>query len=304
MARKTKRQYGSGCLMNVGGRWAIRWRETEIAPDGSRKRVLRYESLRTIPRKAARSILAQRMADAGFGKAPTRSRVIFRTLAAEWQVSVLPMYKPSTRKNHAHILQKHLLQRFGETHVSELRRQDVQSYVAHVLQLGYAPKTIGHIRDVLSAILRTTVKWDHIQEAPARGVDLPALRTVRPKWVLTGEQAESLIFALPLLARTLVGLAILTGLRRGELFAQRWRDVDEQGRCLTVTEAVYEGQFGTPKTGSEYPANSAHRCYVPPSDAVAATGQTHRCWILGVLDKVRKANFTEQHPASVCLPCL
>ena len=44
MAR-TKRQYGSGCLLKRGKGWAIRWRELEIAPDGTRKGVLRYEAL-------------------------------------------------------------------------------------------------------------------------------------------------------------------------------------------------------------------------------------------------------------------
>jgi integrase len=34
--------------------------------------------------------------------------------------------------------------------------------------------------------------------------------------------------------------AILSGLRRGELFALRWKDIDEQARLLTAREAVYD----------------------------------------------------------------
>jgi integrase len=45
-----------------------------------------------------------------------------------------------------------------------------------------------------------------------------------------------------------VGLAILSGLRRGEIFALRWKDIDEQKRLLTVREAVYDSTFSTPKT--------------------------------------------------------
>jgi integrase len=88
----------------------------------------------------------------------------------------------------------------------------------------------------------------HLQENPVRGVDLPALKTVRPKWALTTAQAAALLQALPRLARTMVGLAVLTGLRRGELFALRWKAVDLANAHLTVREAVYEGTFGTPKT--------------------------------------------------------
>ena len=46
-----------------------------------------------------------------------------------------------------------------------------------------------------------------------------------------------------------VGLtALLTGLRRGELFALRWQAANLTEGHLTVQEAVYEGAFGTPKT--------------------------------------------------------
>jgi integrase len=77
---------------------------------------------------------------------------------------------------------------------------------------------------------------------------LPKLKTVRPKWALTPQQAAALLDALPPLARAAVGLAVLSGLRRGELFALRWQDIDEQARVLTVREAVYDGAFSTPKT--------------------------------------------------------
>jgi integrase len=158
------------------------------------------------------------------------------------------MYKPSTQKNHRHILGKHLMPRFGDLAIADVTRQEIQAYVARLNAAGYAPKTVDHIHDVLSAILRTATKWGHISENPSRGVDLPILRTVKPKWALTVEQSSALVQAMPPLARTLVGLALLTGLRRGEVFALRWKSVNLEQRHLTVEEAVYEGAFGTPKT--------------------------------------------------------
>ena len=169
-------------------------------------------------------------------------------LAGEWDTSVLPMYKHSTQKHRRFMLKKHLLPRFGDRPLSEVTRQEIQAYVAHLTHEGYAPKSIDHVHDVLSAVLRTAVKWGHLQENPARGVDLPTLRCVRPKWALTTSQAASLLAALPSLPRTMVGLAILSGLRRGELFALRWKDIDEHARLLVVREAVYDGVFATPKT--------------------------------------------------------
>ena len=248
MARQKRRQYGSGCLLKRGKGWAIRWRETEIAPDGTRKKVLRYEALGEVTRKVASDTLSQKLAAAGDRTGPMRSRVTFRTLAGEWDASVLPMYKHSTQVQRRFMLKKHLLPRFGDKEVSDVTRQEIQAYVAQLTQAGYAPRSIDHIHDVLSAILRTAMKWGHLRENPARGVDLPKLRCVRPKWALTTSQAATLLGGLAPLPRTMVGLALLSGLRRGEIFALRWRDIDEQSRLLTVREAVYNGVFATPKT--------------------------------------------------------
>src|SRR5262245_17649392 len=249
MARR-KRQYGSGSLFKEGRGWAIRWRELEIAPDGRIKKRLCYEALGNITRAEAGEILRRKVAESGSSDGPTRSRVTFLTLAQQWQVDVLPTkYKRSTQKNHRHIMDKHLMPRFGELALCDITTQAIQTYVTHLIQAGYAPKSIDHIHDVLSAILRSAVKWSHLQVNPARGVEMPRLKTVRPKWALTVDQATALFDHLSsLLPRTMVGLALLGGARRGELFAFRWRDVDEANRCLHVREAVYEGTFDEPKT--------------------------------------------------------
>ena len=246
MAQK-KRPYGSGSLKKTGTGWELRWRETEIGRDGTLKKVLKYKSLGQVPKKEATRLLNERLALAGTDQVQ-RSRVAFEALAARWERDVLPMYRHSTQKNHSHILHKHLLPRFGDNAICEVTRQDIQAYVAELCRKNYAPKTIDHIHDVLSAIMRTAMKWGHLKENPCRDVDMPVLKTIRPKWVLTPEQAADLIDRLCPLARTMVGVALLTGLRRGELFALRWKSFDEDSCCITVSEAVYEGRFGLPKT--------------------------------------------------------
>jgi integrase len=195
-------------------------------------------------------MLGQRVAAASDPGKTVKSRVQFDVLVAEWERTVVPMYKSSTQKNHRHIVAKHLVPRFGPLAVSDVTTQTIQAYVAQLTNDGYAPKTIDHIHDVLSAILRTAVKWGHLGTNPARGVSMPTLRTVKPKWALTRDQARAVLEQLPPLARTMVGVALLTGLRRGELFALRWKALDLDLGILQVQEAVYEGAFGTPKTAA------------------------------------------------------
>ena len=49
-------------------------------------------------------------------------------------------------------------------------------------------------------------------------------------------------------ARTLVLMAVLTGMRIRELLALRWKNVDFEGKTIRVREAVYESHNCTPKT--------------------------------------------------------
>jgi len=50
----------------------------------------------------------------------------------------------------------------------------------------------------------------------------------------------------------MVLLALLTGIRRSELFALRWGALDLEKAELYVRESVYKGHFSTPKTRSSY----------------------------------------------------
>jgi hypothetical protein len=91
-----KRQYGSGQLKEARNGWVIRWWEPEIARDGSKQKMLRYERLGAMCRKQAAEILAQRIAAAGNGKA-IRSRVVFRRLVAEWETQRANFNDPTFR---------------------------------------------------------------------------------------------------------------------------------------------------------------------------------------------------------------
>ena len=53
---------------------------------------------------------------------------------------------------------------------------------------------------------------------------------------------------LPTPSKPIAWLAVLTGLRIGELLALRWRDIDLVGKGLRARQTVYEGHFDTPKT--------------------------------------------------------
>ncbi len=224
MARQSKRSYGSGCVIQRGKGFAIRWREIQILPDGTKRFVNRCEAVGRVSKRKAVDILNERLATAA--TTVQRPVITFSELATVWKATVLPMYKYSSRLVRGDTVTKKLIPRFGDWELTDVTKQEIQSYIAELHRAGYAPHSVHHVHNVLSAVLGKAVEWDYLQANPAHGVNLPQLIAVRSKWVLNPEQAKQLLDALPIMAQTMVGLAILTGMRRGELLALRWKNVD------------------------------------------------------------------------------
>ena len=94
-------------------------------------------------------------------------------------------------------------------------------------------------------------RWATIN--PCEGVDLPALREPTEIRYLTLPQVDRLLahvrpgpFAH--LDRAIFTTAVMTGLRKGELVALRWRDIDWEARRIRVRRSYTYGEFGTPKS--------------------------------------------------------
>jgi len=97
--------------------------------------------------------------------------------------------------------------------------------------------------------MNEAVTWYNLPKNPAIGVRLPQLKNKRQTFALTPEQACKLLKAIrSAKVRTMVALAIVTSLRRGELLALRWGRIDEAKATIEVREASYHGRVGPPKT--------------------------------------------------------
>src|SRR5262245_30623335 len=168
LMKKARRPHGAGSVFREGSGWAIRWRETVIGDDGEPRKVKRYESLGPISKTAA----VQRLNDRLVVKSP-KAVMTFRTHAAQWERDILPMYKFSTRQGHSMILKVHLLPRFGDLRLCDVSTDRIQAYVTQLRQRNYSPHSIDHYHEVLSAVLRSAVRWRRLELNPADGVILP-----------------------------------------------------------------------------------------------------------------------------------
>jgi integrase len=121
------------------------------------------------------------------------------------------------------------------------------------VKLGRSRGTLQNGLTCLRACLTRAVALRYISENPAAKIELPRGQAPEMR-VLTSEQVGLLLAAASREERSamtypVILTAVGTGVRRGELFALRWRDFDQQRRRLWVRRNVNRwGEFQEPKT--------------------------------------------------------
>jgi integrase len=109
----------------------------------------------------------------------------------------------------------------------------VQDYADRLLAEGFDPSTIRNTLTPLRAIYRRALARGEVTINPTTGLELPAVRGRRDR-IASPTQAADLIGALPETEQALWATAIYARLRRGELMALRWEDVDVTKNVIAV----------------------------------------------------------------------
>ena len=110
-------------------------------------------------------------------------------------------------------------------------------------------RTRSKIRNVMSLLFNHGRRHELCDCNPIQWVRQSAKRRVAPD-ILSRDEVQELLASLRFRERTLVLLAVTTGLRRSELFALKWKDVDFQTKQIYVTRSIVQNVIGICKTES------------------------------------------------------
>ena len=251
-------RYQSGSLFVRGKRnkmYAALYYETVIGANGRPRRLRRCLNLGLVAeigsRRAAKARLTEMLRPINSGMQKPRVMVTFGEFVREqWKPKVFGLFKLSTQVGYDPLLAKHLLPYFENRTLSEITPTLVQGFISEKSKSGLSWHSVRNLRNLLSRVLRTAVDWGYLEENPLVKVKLPPRPLRVSARFLLPEQVRALLAEIREPYRLMVLVAVLTGLRRSELFALRWKAVDLQKRRLEVRESVYHGQFSTPKTRS------------------------------------------------------
>lgn len=212
-------------------------------PDGSyiARTSGRERSGRFSDRQAAEEALELWNRQIGRGVDPNDSRQRLRDFIYTWLAEVVkPHCKPRTYEMYKQFV-GYATAILGDTALEALTTQAIERCLAS-LRADLSPQSVEHVRAVLRNALNVAKRWKLITENPV--TDVPKINVPQK-----GDTSLSPIQVAILLAAVeddrlcaLYHVALILGLRRGELLGLRWSDVDWLAGTITVAQQVSEGE--------------------------------------------------------------
>jgi integrase len=186
-----------------------------------------------------------------------------------------PNVAAKTLERYAEIIRKHLVPSLGHVVLAKLQPLHIQEYYSHALLCGrrdgrggLAAQTVLHHHRLLREALQQGVKWQLLARNPADAVEPPRPRRKEAR-ALTEPQAAILLESLsgsrlymPVL------LAVTTGLRRGEVLALCWNDIDMETATLVVRRSLEQTAAGV--SFKEPKTNRGRRSVAMPEMTIGA----------------------------------
>ncbi|MBP3037946.1 site-specific integrase [Bacillaceae bacterium Marseille-Q3522] len=156
--------------------------------------------------------------------------------------------KESSYTKIASIVNTHLITAFGSKKISSIRNRDITKFHDHLID-NFSAAHAKKIHTTLSAIFNFAIKQEYVKKNPARlvgNVDMEDKKHME-YWTLEEfKQFIAIIDDLPY--KTLFMTLYYSGLRKGELLALIWADIDFNRNTISVSKTVYNRKVTSPKT--------------------------------------------------------
>jgi integrase len=214
------------------------------------KRKTRYHSFKGT-KKDAEIELARLLSGAAAGTYVDPTRETVSEFLERWQRDwASHNLSPKTLERASELLTTKVHPRIGAIRLQKLKPAHCAELYAKLLKEGavdgggLAARTVGQVHRFLHRAFGHAVKWGVIATNPCAAVEPPAITTKEIE-ILTEDQVTEVLNKLkgrPMYMLAAVGLS--TGLRRGELLALRWKDVNLDTGVLQVERSLEQTKAG------------------------------------------------------------
>ncbi|MBQ8904448.1 MAG: site-specific integrase [Oscillospiraceae bacterium] len=207
------------------------------------KRIRSFKNVKGSKREA-NSVMHRLITEMEQGKIIKKSNKSVGEWMDEWVSSYLPNIEETTVIGYKTKIRCYIKPALGEILITSLRAEHIQRMINDMINRGLSPKNIRDTYNNVNAAMKKAVATKLIPYNPCEGVALPKLKKYRAK-VYSTEMIHTLLNAVKDTDMYLPVLLFVTvGLRRGELLALRWQDIDFENNLLMVRYNMVCGENG------------------------------------------------------------
>ncbi len=219
-------------------------------PQTGKKKYL-WHSIKGTKRDAEKSLaeLLHQVDTGGFVKP---GKLTVATFLERWlRDYVWPLLSPKTAEGYQDIVRRHLIPKLGQIPLTELKPKHIQEFYAKALSSGrldgkggLSPNSILRYHQCLHSALESAGKWGLVARNVADAVDPPRTNKHRLN-TLDEDGINSVLQAAESTPHyALFYCALFTGMRRSELLALRWCDVDLLLGQISVNRSLHHLRNG------------------------------------------------------------
>ena len=204
--------------------------------DGSQKRLYVYGKTRTEVSEKINSVLYD--INNGLYVDKTQNPTV-----KEWLNSWLYTYKKNSIKQrtfdqYESIIRVHLNPEIGEYRLVDLKETTLQKFYNRLFKEGLSARSVQLINTVLHGAIKKAIKCGLVVRNVCEAVELPKQQK-KERRVLTPDEQKRLLEELKKSDYGAMYIfALFTGLRRGEVLALTWDDVDLNNCTISVTKTL------------------------------------------------------------------
>lgn len=234
-----KCRYQKGSVKKQRGRWVAMW-----WVDRTRKsRVIGL--VKDLSKSEARAVVDRIVGEVNAKREQNRLWRFGEFVAEVYFPYYSRKWKDSTKANNVNRVSVHLVEKFGALALSEFRRDGLQDLLDEKAQ-SLSFSVVDHLRWDLKQIFDMAVAEGHIERNPALLLFTPKEAAKPVRRVMNMKEVQTCFAALDRRERLIAKLAVIAGMRPGEIFALTWGRMT--ATYADIRQRVYRGAIDTPKT--------------------------------------------------------
>jgi integrase len=244
----------------------------------TRRRRIRYVSFKGSRREAEHE-LARLIAQEVAGEGVDPSKATFGEFLDRWERDWAALnVSPKTYERYSELLRRHVQPHLGRVRIQRVKPVMLADLYAKLIrETGLRARTVRHVHAVTRRALGHAAQWGIIARNPAENVSPPPVQSSEVE-ILRSDDVQAILAKLRerrgRLLYTVAVVLLASGLRRGELCALRWSDINLNTGKLSIERSLEQTRQGGLRFKSPKTKHGRRTISLPP----AATAELRVHW--------------------------